>query len=258
MSRSFNVEAIREYQQQLDQHPVYGAVNSIEQLRLFMAHHIYSVWDFMSLVKYLQRAIAPAEYPWTPGPDPAVVRFINSLVLEEESDEAPPGTDGKPAFASHFALYCGAMREVGANPATMLAFLKRVKGDGIRAALRWEGVPSPSRAFTTTTFDFIDSGKSHVVAAALAVGREHVIPGMFRAFLGRMGIAESAAPIFHFYLHRHIHLDTDFHGPLSLKLLEILCDGDEARLHEAEKAGAQAIQARIRFWDGVLKVLQAG
>ncbi|GAB6042094.1 DUF3050 domain-containing protein [Endothiovibrio diazotrophicus] len=257
MSRSFNVEAIRDYQQQLDRHPVYGAVGNVDQLRLFMAHHIYSVWDFMSLVKYLQKAIAPADFPWTPGPDAAVAHFINSLVLEEESDEAPAGPDGAPAFASHFELYCGAMREVGADPANVLAFLERVKGEGIRAALQWAEVPAPSRAFSTTTFDFIDSGKPHLVAAALAVGREHVIPGMFRAFLARMGIAERDAPIFHFYLHRHIHLDEDFHGPLSLKLLEILCGGDEAKLREAEEAGAQAIQARIRFWDGVLEALKA-
>ena len=257
MSRSFNVEAIREYQQRLDRHPVYGAVTDTARLRLFMAHHIYSVWDFMSLVKYLQRAIAPAEYPWAPGPDAAVAHFINSLVLEEESDEAPPGPDGEPAFASHFELYRGAMGEVGADADNVIAFLDRVKGEGIRAALQWEGVPAPSHEFTTTTFDFIDSGKPHLVAAALAVGREHVIPGMFRAFLARMGIAEADAPIFHFYLNRHIHLDEDFHGPLSLKLLEILCAGDEAKLREAEQAGAEAIQARIRFWDGVLERLES-
>ena len=257
MSRTFNVEAIRDYQRQLDAHPVYAAVDGVEALRLFMGHHIYSVWDFMSLVKYLQRAIAPAEFPWTPGPDGAVARFINSLVLEEESDEAPPGPDGTPAFASHFELYLGAMREVGADPANVSAFVERVKGEGIRPALAWEGVPGPSRGFTTSTFDFIDSGEPHRVAAALAVGREHVIPGMFRAFLGRMGIGERDAPIFHFYLNRHIHLDEDFHGPLSLRLLEILCGGDETKLREAEEAGALAIQERIRFWDGVLAAIQS-
>jgi hypothetical protein len=38
----------------LNQHPLYAAVQSIEDLRVFMAHHIYSVWDFMSLLKALQ------------------------------------------------------------------------------------------------------------------------------------------------------------------------------------------------------------
>jgi len=70
-----------------------------------------------------------------------------------------------------------------------------------------------------------------------------------------MGIDEGDAPIFHFYLNRHIHLDEDFHGPLSLKLLELLCAGDEGRLREAEEAGARAIQERIRFWDGVLEAI---
>jgi hypothetical protein len=93
------------------------------------------------------------------------------------------------------------------------------------------------------------------VAAALALGREHVIPSMFRAFLARMAVSEHEAPTFHHYLKRHIHLDEDFHAPLSIRLLEGLCAGDAVRLAEAEAAATAAIEARIRFWDGVLAAL---
>jgi hypothetical protein len=82
-----------------------------------------------------------------------------------------------------------------------------------------------------------------------------MIPAMFRAFLARMAITEQQAPIFHFYLHRHIHLDEDFHAPLSLRLLEALCGDDSTKLEEAKEAAVQAVDARIAFWDAVLEVL---
>ena len=72
----------------------------------------------------------------------------------------------------------------------------------------------------------------HPWAAALALGREHIIPCMFRALLDRIGITEQDAPAFHYYLKRHIHLDEDFHAPLSLRLLEALCDSRQERLDE--------------------------
>lgn len=234
---------------ELGRHPVYAALRSVEDLRRFMSHHIYSVWDFMSVVKYLQGKVAPVDVPWAPVGDAAVRRFINEIVLEEESDSGLPGEE--PAYLSHFELYCRAMGEVGADPAPAVAFVARAQAGGIAAALADGGVPAPARRFMETTFSFIAGDKPHVVAAALAWGREHVIPEMFRAFLRQMGIGESQAPAFHYYLKRHVHLDEDFHAPLSLRMVASLCAGDRARLRDAEQAAREALTARIAFWDGV-------
>lgn len=253
MSESFDPKVIADLRQRLDGHAIYAAVQTLADLRVFMAHHVHSVWDFMSLIKYLQHAVAPARWPWTPGADPAVQRFINELVLEEETDAAAPGQPGE--FASHFQLYLGAMREIGADAERPARFVDLVRSRGLEAALQSGLVPEPALAFTRVTFGFIDSGKPHTVAAALALGREHVIPSMFRALLARMAVSEHEAPTFHYYLKRHIHLDEDFHAPLSLRLLEGLCAGDPVRVAEAEAAARQAIEARIRFWDGVLAAL---
>ena len=237
----------------LDSHPLYESLRTLEDLRAFMSCHVHSVWDFMTLIKYLQQAVAPARWPWQPGADPAVQRFINELVLEEETDEAGPAHPGE--FASHFQLYLGAMREVGANAETPQRFVEIAARDGIDAALASGLAPEPALRFTRTTFDFIGSDKPHVVAAALALGREHVIPAMFRAFLARMGVDEQQAPTFHYYLKRHIHLDEDFHAPLSLRLLQGLCAGDAVRIAEARAAAEQAVAARVAFWDDILAVL---
>jgi hypothetical protein len=133
--------------------------------------------------------------------------------------------------------------------------VQQVAEQGIAAALDSGLAPAPSAAFTRTTFDFLGSGKPHRVAAALALGREHVIPSMFRAFLSRMAVTQAQAPSFHYYLNRHVHLDEDFHAPLSLRLLAALCGDDAGKWREAEAAAETAVNARILFWDGVLKVL---
>lgn len=236
----------------LNRHPVYGMLRSVEDLRRFMSHHVYSVWDFMSLVKTLQAAVAPTRVPWLPPGDPDARRFINAIVLEEESDI---GTPTGETFLSHFELYCGAMREVGADPGPALRFLALVAERGIERALDEGTVPEPARDFMRTTFGFIAGGKPHLAAAALAHGREHVIPDMFRRFLAQIGIGEAAAPTFHFYLHRHVHLDEDFHAPLSLRLLDHLCGDDAVKQEEARQAAVQAVSARIRFWDGVAEAI---
>ena len=247
MTQPIGSEVLSEFKEQLDGHPVYQAVSTLDDLQIFMQHHIYSVWDFMSLIKYLQSIVAPAAYPWLPLGDGSIRRFINELVLEEESDE----THIAGEHSSHFELYQRAMQEVGADVSGIQRFLTTLQQQGIDAALQADFVPAPSAAFTRTSFDFIHSGKPHQVAAALALGREHIIPGMFRSILSRIGVTAEQAPIFHFYLNRHIHLDEDFHAPLSLRLLNALCDGDAQKTTEALEAANRAVQARLRFWDGV-------
>ncbi|CAA6818728.1 MAG: PROBABLE REMNANT OF A TRANSPOSASE GENE PROTEIN [uncultured Thiotrichaceae bacterium] len=248
MTTEITSDIINGFATRLDNHPIYEAVESIEDLQCFMQHHIYSVWDFMSLIKYLQSVIVPTTYPWTPQGDASVRRFINELVLEEESDETH--IDGE--HSSHFELYHRAMTEVGADISVSRHFISVVKTTGIEAALQLPKIPTPSRDFTSKTFQFINAHKPHQVAAALALGREHIIPGMFRAILGKIGVTDEQAPIFHYYLNRHIHLDQDFHAPLSLRLLNGLCDGEEQKTQEAIDAASIAVNARLAFWDGVL------
>ncbi len=47
------------------------------------------------------------------------------------------------------------------------------------------------------------------------------------------------------------------HGPLALRLLAAVCDGDPQREAEAEAVSIGAIKARIALWDGVLAEFEA-
>jgi len=253
MKTSFNLDLIAPARDRLARHPVYEAVRTLDDLRAFMQHHVYSVWDFMSLCKTLQNELAPTRVPWVPKGDPVVRRFINEIVLEEETDQGLPGR--QPEFMSHFELYRAAMHEIDADAATVQAFVETAAEKGIRGALQEQVIPAASRVFTAQTFQFIESDKPHVVAAAFALGREHVIPTMFRSFLNDMAITASDAPAFHYYLERHIHLDEDFHAPLSLRMMNAFINGEAKKAREAEDAALLAIEARTRFWDSVFDAL---
>lgn len=253
MSANFNIDLIAPTRDRLSRHPVYEAVRTIDDLRKFMEHHVYSVWDFMSLCKTLQHELAPIQVPWAPKGDPVVRRFINEIVLEEETDQGIPGQE--PEFLSHYELYREAMRNIGADADTVHGFVTTAADQGIRKALDTHDVPAPSKAFTAQTFQFIETGKPHVIAAAFALGREHIIPSMFRSLIKDMGVTKESAPAFHYYLERHIHLDEDFHAPLSLRMLDAFIDGDAKKAREAEEAALLAIEARTRFWDGVFDAL---
>ncbi len=252
MPNYLNKNLIRSMTSCLEKHEVYDSINSLKKLRIFMEHHIYSVWDFMSLIKYLQKEIAPAEFPWTPKGDGDIKRFINELVLEEESDQVYKNK----SYSSHFELYISAMNEIGANTQPVKEFIRIVQKEGVQNALISTHIPEPSAKFTKQTFLFIERNRPHEVAAALALGREHIIPTIFRSILKKIGVSSKQAPIFHYYLNRHIGLDEDFHAPLSLKLLNELCGEDNEYRSQAVAAAERSITSRMEFWDDVLVVLK--
>jgi hypothetical protein len=256
MNSTLDLSPLQPLQAALERHPVYAAVRDRADLQIFMTQHVFAVWDFMSLLKTLQHTLAPASAPWLPVGNPAVRRFINEIVLGEESDVGLPDAQGRPTYVSHFELYCDAMREIGADADLPLRFVERVRGSGLAAARSAGIVPPAAARFMDSTFALIGTGQPHVVAAAFALGREDVIPRMFRGLLAEMGVPETQAPAFHYYLKRHIDLDEGEHGPLALLMLDELCAGDPQRSAEAVAAGEQALRARLRFWDEVLADLE--
>lgn len=61
---------------------------------------------------------------------------------------------------------------------------------------------------------------------------------------------------FAWYLERHIEMDGEDHGPLSLKMVADLCGEDSALWKEATQVAEDATLARVKLWDGILKQMQ--
>ena len=154
----FPLENVKKLRKELATHPVYVAVTDMNDLTIFMQHHIYSVWDFMLLVKYLQNQIAPARVPWLPFGDAPVQRFKNDIVLEEESDEGIPLEDGTITYTSHFNLYAQAMEEVKVGSSGLIReFVAKVASDSLSVAIQTTPIPFAAAEFMEKTFSFIKS-----------------------------------------------------------------------------------------------------
>ena len=69
--------------------------------------------------------------------------------------------------------------------------------------------------------------------------------------LGRVNTVLTAP----YYLHRHIELDRDQHGPLAKSLMTTICGTDDSKWQVAEDAALEALQERVALWDGVLGTL---
>ena len=249
-----NLTIVDPLSKKLESHQVFTNLNTLSELRLFMEHHVFAVWDFMSLLKKLQQIYVPHGSPWVPNPNGNVVRFINEIVMEEESDQSY-GSKGE-SYSSHFEIYLEAMKEVGASTNIIDSFLDQVRSDGIEKALNFNLVPEPSREFMGYTFDLINRGKGHEIAASFAIGRESIVPIMFKRILEKTNISAEEAPVFHYYLERHAHLDGEHHGPMALRLLDDLCTDNEQKEKEVILEVESSLEARIKLWDGVLSATQ--
>ncbi len=234
-------------------HGLYRELRADRDVRVFMEHHVFAVWDFMSLLKALQRELTCVGLPWLPRGAARTRRLINEIVLDEESDEIP----GRGCF-SHFELYRLAMEACGADRGPIDAFVEALRsGVDVPNALGGAGTPGAARDFVLHTWDVLSNGGTHGLAAAFTIGREEVIPDIFRALVTDL---ERRHPgrydLLSIYLERHIEVDSEHHGPLALQMLEELCGDVSGRWEEALAWARSALEARLALWDGTLAVIR--
>ena len=236
-------------------HPIYTHVGSVADLRRFMEDHVFAVWDFMSLLKRLQKDLTCTNVPWFPADNARAARLINDIVIGEETDVDPDGS-----YVSHLDLYLRAMADVGASTRQFDTFrsLARV-GTSVEAAMVRTGVPPHVQAFVAHTMALAQSGSTEEVLAAFFYGREDIIPEMFSRLKQTLpGASNDNDPLRHFtyYIDRHIELDGDSHGPMGRELLEGLVADSPQRDERALRAACNSIKARIELWNGTLSTLR--
>lgn len=227
-------------------HRIYGQIREMDGLRRFMEHHVFAVWDFMSLLKALQQRTCCVDVPWIPSRSSFASRLVNEIVLGEESDE-----DGEGGYASHFELYHCAMRQCGASTAKIDEFLAAIRqGKAVPAALQIASVAPPVVRFVAHTFEVIESDDLCAIASAFTFGREDLLPGVFRRIVEELN-AETHGRLerLRYYLDRHIQLDDEEHGPMAERLVANMCGSDAAKWRVAEAAALGALEARLNLWN---------
>jgi len=243
-------EATRPELERVRRHSVYQQIRTMADVRCFMTHHVFAVWDFMSLLKALQVQLTCVSPPWRPIGDGKVRRFVNELVLEEESD----CLDGR--YMSHLEMYMEGMAQAGADLVPIERLMSESVGWGTTDPnLGQHGAPG---RFVQSTWKYISARRLPGLAGTFTVGRENLIPSMFKEIVAGLDDAQPGQlTIFRNYLERHIELDGGSHGEMACKLLESVCGDDDAAWAEAERAGLEAIEARLALWDAISGALSA-
>lgn len=238
--------------EQITHHPVYTVMQDLADVQVFMQYHVYAVWDFMSLLKALQQNLTCTSLPWFPKGDANTRYLINEIVVGEESD-----VDAQGNRCSHFELYLKAMSQCGAATTEMLQFINSLKQSGdLQAAYQEANTPQAAQDFVNFTFKIINSKADYLQAAVFSFGREDLIPEMFYALVKDLSKTQpEAMQDFIYYLERHIEVDGGHHSHLAMEMTSNLCNAPAASWAEAEAAVLEALQMRIRLWDGAYQAI---
>ena len=232
----------------LKSHDLYRSLHSLEDVRIFMENHIFAVWDFMSLLKSLQNQLTCTSVPWIPCGNPVLTKFINEIVLGEESDF---NELNEPK--SHFEMYLEAMDQINAQKTEIEFLIKNINsGKEITHSIEHLNIHDAVKNFLLYSFEIIETKQIHKIASAFTFGREDVIPDMFIAIINEVDPKNIKYQKLKYYFDRHIEIDGDLHGPLSHKMLIELCGDNQKKWDEVYIVGKNCLEHRIKLWDSIL------
>lgn len=239
------------YYKRLNTHPIYNSLNNSKSIINFMQCHIYSVWDFMNLLKYLQNHLTCLSVPWKPYHNAKLTRLINEIVLEEESDII----DSNPT--SHFMYYVEALKVLDKSCTHITQFLNDLNSNiGYKKLITKSYIPKPANKFMKTTYEFCNTSVLEA-AAAFTFGRENLVPTLFNPIIEEIKRSKNEQLTkFSTYLQRHIQLDGEEHSKLSLEMITSLAN-TESDWEKIKIAAKKSLTAREIFWNEINLVIKS-
>lgn len=243
---------LQQIKYKLKKHEIYNHIKTIDDIKKFMRYHVFSVWDFMSLLKSLQNDLTCISIPWIPNENSKVTRLINEIVLIEESDiynDIPQ---------SHYQMYIDAMKDIKANCFDIQILISVIKNNGsIFTYLNKSNIDIRIKNYLRNTFDIINTNKTHLKLAAFTYGREDIIPTMFLEIVKQLKVKEDKRlDKFIYYLERHIEVDDEDHSPMCKEILIEICGNNTSMWKEVEVCAKKCIENRIYLWDAILEKIK--
>ena len=241
-----NKKKLNDLRHKISAHPLFKNKLKPKHICKFMESHIFAVWGFMSILKSLQKMITPNNLPWMPNKNTknGLVNFVNEIILCEESDYI----EGI-GFISHFEIYLLAMKNMGARNDQLDKLTSRINNKGYNEKyLDSIDATAEVKSFLKHDLEVSMNGTLPEIVGAFTLAREKVIPNMFSYILPAIK-ETSASKYLITYLERHIDIDGDRHGPLSMKLLDTSCGKKQLSL--AYVTAVKSLELRLSVWDKV-------
>lgn len=244
-----NLPATEALKNSVIHHPVINAIQTPRDLQIFMQHHIICVFDFMSLVKSLQQKLASNTNCWLPSGNRNITRFINEIMLDEESDMAP---DGKPL--SHFEWYLHAMAETGADATPIIQLIEKLERQiSMTEALQKSSLPQAAVNHCQIIQE-ICAQPVDVVANVFYHSRESIIPAMFHNIVAVIEQHQLDCPWLKSYLERHMACDSEVHGPMAKQMVDYLNKPQHRQTYEHWIS--QALSARLALYEAAILAIK--
>ena len=246
------VQDLEPLKDKLRNHTLYNNIKDVEDLKIFSSAHVYAVWDFMSLLKFLQIKLTSTSLPWFPSKNTTTAKLINEIVAGEETDE-----DQNANPMSHFEMYIDSIQEFGLNTDEILNNINSLnKLESIEEDIDKLNIKEYIKNFLKFTFSVIKRGNVHEVASVFTFGREDLIPDMFIPLIEGINADNNHLNKLIYYFKRHIEVDGDMHGPMSMEMLSYLCNNDAKKISESSRISKDALHARISLWNGIEKEIK--
>lgn len=246
---------IEPLRQRLLTHQLYATISSIEDLTIFLQHHVFAVWDFMSLLKALQNELTCVQVPWIPKGNPLTRRLINEIVLAEETDQDEEGN-----AKSHFELYMEAMNDCNADISKITYLIQLLREwKSVRTALSQIDIATSIKEFVSFSFDVIETKKAHKIAVVFTFGRENLIADKIGAMLKELKNTDQNTKSIKkliYYFDAHLKLESKNHSERSIQMIKELCGEDETKWNEALEISKIALQKRVDLWDGIMSEIE--
>ena len=141
------------------------------------------------------------------------------------------------------------MNNMGAKTEQLDKFISRITDRGYNEKYL-DGIDTSDevKSFLKHDLEVSMNGTLPEVIGAFTLGREKVIPNMFSYILPAIKETSTSKYLIT-YLERHIDIDGDRHGPLSMKLLNASCDRKQLSL--AYATAIKSLELRLLVWDKV-------
>jgi len=237
--------------EKVEQHPVFTQFETFDDVRVFLEHFVYPVWDFKVLVE----AFRNPEADPNPFPGPEVVLPLaeeKSWVDEMAHFETREGQSAH--LRPYHSLFIHSMEVLGANQGEIITLMQLLdEGRNLNSALDRVSIPSESETHLHTTWNIIQSEELPRIAGALALGRRDIIPADFPRRAKNLhpdSFTLVDAPFTD--LRRGMELDRVEH------VERILTDSrlPEGWEEKAKEGAQEMLEARLNLLDGIMDKIQ--